>query len=176
MSRVEQSHLSDMLGIDTEEPAKSTIKNWFLTENLKLDWQLGKQKLGMRADVIWRDTRSARENFTPFQATTFNYGVTGTFKLPANFGLSTDLTCYTRSGYADEALNTTDVVWNARLSYSVAKGRWVFMLDAFDILNQLSNVTYGVNAQARTVTYTNVLPRYAMLHVQYKFNITPKKK
>ena len=50
------------------------------------------------------------------------------------------------------------------------------MLDAFDILNQLSNVTYGVNAQARTVTYTNVLPRYAMLHVQYKFNITPKKK
>ena len=176
VSRVEQSHMSDMLGIDTEEPAKSTIKNWFLTENLKLDWQLGKQKLGMRADVIWRDTRSARENFTPFQATTFNYGVTGTFKLPANFGLSTDLTCYTRSGYADEALNTTDVVWNARVSYSVAKGRWVFMLDAFDILNQLSNVTYGVNAQARTVTYTNVLPRYAMLHVQYKFNITPKKK
>lgn len=38
------------------------------------------------------------------------------------------------------------------LSYTAFKGRWVFMLDGFDILNQLSNVTYGVNAQARTST------------------------
>ncbi|WP_455966834.1 hypothetical protein [Bacteroides fluxus] len=176
ISRAEQSHMSDMIGVDVTKPVKSTVKNWFLTENLKLDWQLGKQKIGLRADVIWRDTRSTREDFTPFQAATLNYGVTGVFKLPANFGLSTDLTCYTRRGYADNALNTTDVVWNARLSYTAFKGRWVFMLDGFDILNRLSNVTYGVNAQARTVTYTNVLPRYAMLHVQYKFNIRPKKR
>lgn len=176
ISRAEQSHMSDMIGIDVAEPVKTTVKNWFLTENLKLDWQLGKQKLGLRADAIWRDTRSTREDFTPFQATTFNYGVTGVFKLPANFGFSTDLTCYTRRGYADNALNNTDIVWNARLSYTAFKGRWVFMLDGFDILNQLSNVTYGVNAQARTVTYTNVLPRYAMLHIQYRFNIQPKKR
>lgn len=176
ISRAEQSHMSDMIGLDVEKPSKSTVKNWFLTENLKLDWQLGKQKLGLRTDVIWRDTRSTRDDFTPFQATTLNYGVTGVFKLPANFGISTDLTCYTRRGYADNAFNTTDVVWNARLSYTAFKGRWVFMLDGFDILNQLSNVTYGVNAQARTVTYTNVLPRYAMLHVQYRFNIQPKKR
>lgn len=176
ISRAEQSYMSDMIGMDMTEPVKSTVKNWFLTENLKIDWQLGKQKLGLRADVIWRDTRSTREDFTPFQATTLNYGVTGVFKLPANFGFSTDLTCYTRQGYADNTLNTTDVVWNARLSYTAFKGRWVFMLDGFDILNQLSNVTYGINAQARTVTYTNVLPRYAMLHAQYRFNIQPKKR
>ena len=176
ISRAEQSHMSDMIGIDAENPTKFTVKNWFLTENLKLDWQLGKQKLGLRADVIWRDTRSARKDFTPFQATTLNYGLTGIFKLPANFGVSTDLTCYTRQGYADNALNTTDIVWNARLSYTAFKGSWIFMLDGFDILNQLSNVTYGVNAQARTVTYTNVLPRYAMLHIQYKLNIQPKKR
>lgn len=176
ISRVEQSHMSDRIGTNVKEPAKSTIKNWFLTENLKFDWRLGKQKLGLRADVIWRDTRSTREDFTPFRATTLNYGVTGVFRLPANFGLSTDLTCYTRRGYADNALNTTDVVWNARLSYTAFKNRWVFMLDGFDILNRLSNVTYGVNAQARTVTYTNVLPRYAMLHIQYKLNIQPKKR
>lgn len=175
ISRAEQQHMSDMIGVNAS-PVKSTVKNWFLTENLKLDWQLGQQKLGLRGDVIWRDTRSTREDFTPFQATTLNYGVTGVFKFPANFGLSTDLTCYTRRGYADNALNTTDVVWNARLSYTAFKGHWVFMLDGYDILNQLSNVTYGVNAQARTVTYTNVLPRYAMLHVQYKFSINPKKR
>lgn len=176
ISRIEQSHLSDMIGIDESEPSRTTVKNWFLTENLKLDWQLGKQKLGLRADVIWRDTRSTRDSFTPFQATTLNYGVSGVFRLPCNFGLSTDLTCYTRSGYADPALNTTDVVWNARLSYTAFKKRWVFMLDGFDILHQLSNVTYGVTAQARTVTYTNVLPRYFMLHAQYRLSIQPEKR
>lgn len=50
------------------------------------------------------------------------------------------------------------------------------MLDGFDLLHQLSNVSYNVNAQGRTETYTNVLPRYAMLHVQYRLNIQPKKR
>lgn len=176
VSRAEQSHLSDMIGINTTDPTRTTVKNWFLTENFKLDWQIGKQKIGARVDAIYRDTRSTRDSFTPFHATTLNYGVSGVFRLPYNFGFSTDLTCYTRRGYADEALNTTDVVWNARLSYTAFKNRWVFMLDGFDILHQLSNVTYGVTAQARTVTYTNVLPRYFMLHVQYRLNIQPKKR
>jgi hypothetical protein len=33
-----------------------------------------------------------------------------------------------------------------------------------------------VNAQGRTETYTNVMPRYALLHVMYKFAKHPKKK
>ena len=41
---------------------------------------------------------------------------------------------------------------------------------------ELDNVTRIVNAQGRTETYTNVLPRYALLHVVYRFNKQPKKK
>ena len=73
-------------------------------------------------------------------------------------------------------MNTTDLIWNARLSYSLLKGQLQLMLDGFDMLHNLSNVTYDVNAQARTETYINVLPRYFMLHVQYRFNRQPKKK
>ena len=62
-----------------------------------------------------------------------------------------------------------------RLTYTPPKSHWVIMLDGFDMLNQLSNVNYSVNAQGRTITYSNVLPRYAMLHVQYRINIQPKK-
>ncbi len=56
------------------------------------------------------------------------------------------------------------------------KGSLVAMLDGFDMLHNLSNVTYSVNAQARTETYVNVLPRYFMLHIQYRFNRQPKKR
>ena len=81
-----------------------------------------------------------------------------------------------RRGYGSPELDTTDPVWNARLSYTPAKSKWVIMLDGFDMLHQLSNVNYAVNAQGRTITYTNVLPRYVMLHAQYRINIQPKKK
>ena len=50
------------------------------------------------------------------------------------------------------------------------------MLDGFDMLHQLSNVNYAINASGRTVTYTNALPRYIMLSLQYRLNIQPKKR
>ena len=50
------------------------------------------------------------------------------------------------------------------------------MLDGFDILGQLSTVRRTLNAQGRTETWYNTVPRYAMLHVVYHLNREPKKK
>lgn len=44
------------------------------------------------------------------------------------------------------------------------------------MLRNLSNVQYSVNAQGRTETYINVIPRYIMFHVQYRLNLQPKKR
>ncbi len=33
-----------------------------------------------------------------------------------------------------------------------------------------------MNAQGRTETYTNVMPRYVLLHAVWRFNKQPKKK
>lgn len=46
--------------------------------------------------------------------------------------------------------------------------------DGFDLLHQLSNVSYAVTATGRTVTVTNTLPRYILASVQYRFNINPR--
>ena len=107
---------------------------------------------------------------------TQQYGVNAIVSLTSALQLSTDFNVYMRSGYNNSALNTTDLVWNARLSYSLMQGQLQLMLDGFDMLHNLSNVTYSVNAQARTETYISVLPRYFMFHVQYRFNRQPKKK
>ena len=50
------------------------------------------------------------------------------------------------------------------------------MMDGFDLLHSLSNVTYNVNAQGRVESWTNVLPSYGLLHVQYRFAVQPKKR
>lgn len=111
--------------------------------------------------------------FLSFNAGDFNYGMRGILKLPANFQIATDFTIYSRRGYADNLLNTDNYVWNARLSYSIPKAGITLMADGFDLLHNLSNVSYRINAQARTETYRNVLPRYFLFHIQWSFNKKP---
>ena len=99
-----------------------------------------------------------------------------TVKFTKNLSLSTDMTLFTRSGYDTPVMNSSDWVWNARLAYTLGRGRWTMMLDGFDLLHQLSSVRYAVNAQGRTVTYVNTLPRFFLFHVQYNINILPKRR
>ena len=101
-------------------------------------------------------------------------GINGTFNLPANWQIVSEFHIFNRDGYADNTLNTTYYIWNASVSKSILKGNLTFKIDASDILNQISNVTHNINAQGQTETWINSLPRYAMLHVIYKLNKTPK--
>lgn len=49
------------------------------------------------------------------------------------------------------------------------------MLDAWDILGNLSNVNAGIDSRSRWEYYTNVIPRYVMLRLVYRFDKQPKK-
>ena len=83
---------------------------------------------------------------------------------------------YSRRGYADPATNTNELVWNARLTKRFLRGNLLLQLDALDLLGQLSNVRRTINAQGRTETWSNVMPRYALLHVIYRLSKQPKRK
>lgn len=50
------------------------------------------------------------------------------------------------------------------------------MVDAWDILGNLSNVNAGMNSRSMWEYYTNVIPRYAMFRLVYRLNRQPKKK
>ena len=155
---------------------KSLVKSATLSFSPKVSLSLGKHTLGFSSDVAWNCYTSDRSTFQNISAWQYRIGTNAIVHLPWKFDLTTDLTLYGRTGYADESLNTNDIVWNARLARALFKDKWVVMLDGFDILGQLSNVTRTINAQGRTETFTNVLPRYALLHFVYKFNKQPKKK
>lgn len=171
------SRLTDMVGVDLTRPAEVKVNNRMLSERLKLGWQVAGQSLQLRCDVTNRRTTSSDAGFNTIDATHYVYGLTGIFKLPAGFGVSTDFMCYTRRGYGVETLDTTDPVWNVRASYCPPRhNRWVFIADGFDLLHKLSNVNYAVTATGRTVSYTNTIPRYLLFSVQYRFNIQPKKR
>ncbi len=168
---------ADMIGINMEAAQKSTVSTTTLDQKLDFTWQIGKQSLTARGQVTARRSTSTRDDFSTINARHYSYGLIGDFRLPCGIGIATDFTVYTRRGYGMAQVDRTDAIWNARLSWNPSFARrWVFMLDGFDMLHQLSNVNYAVDAAGRTVSYSNALPRYVMLSVQYRLNIQPKKK
>lgn len=171
-----QNRDAQMIGENSLVPETYTMNNYYYTPSASLMAEIGKQRIGVFGEVQLRHSVSTRAESADINSRDFKYGFRGTFKLPYGFGISTDFSIYQRRGYDSSLLNTSDLVWNARLSKTFGKGRWMVAVDGFDLLRQLTNISYSVSASGRTERYTNTLPRYILFHVQYKINITPKKK
>lgn len=177
-TKITYNHNVDLVSVENaNHSSRSTVNNWYMSEMLKLSYRLGsKLQMGVKGGGNWTHATSLRKDFHTVNAGDFNYGLTGQVDLPLSFQLSSDLTMYSRRGYEDQGMNTDEMVWNIRLAKRFLKGNLTFILDGFDVLGNLSDVRRTLNAQGRTETYYNVIPRYAMLHVVYRLNIQPKKK
>ena len=177
-TRLALSHVTsvDLIGQNNSDFTRSKVFDNSVTYKLNCTYSYSPVKLGIDFLGSFNRFTSNLADFTAQNTWNFKTGINGVISLPANFQLSADLTMYNRRGYTDNALNTNNFVLNARLSKSILKGSLVFMLDGYDILHDLSNVSYTVNAQGRTETYRTVLPRYFMFHVQWRLNHTPKRR
>ncbi len=171
-----QSRNLQMIGENSLTPSLYKMNNYTYTPMISLGYEFGKQRIGLHGEVTIRHSVSTRPESSDINSRDFKYGLSGHFKLPYDFGISTDFIVYQRRGYDSNLLNTSDLVWNARISKSLDKGKWLIALDGFDLLRQLTNISYNVSASGRVEKFTNTLPRYVLLHVQYKINVMPKKK
>lgn len=150
------------------------MTSYIARENLKISWRYYRALINVFADAMLDATRySEREN--KINRLSLKYGVDGFLDLPNSWFISTDFSLYTRRGFYSSKLNTTDLVWNIHISKSILKRRLIFAIDAYDILQQVSNVTFTTNRQYRSETMTYGVPSFVMLHVQFRFNKQPKR-
>lgn len=170
------SNSVDLTTVEGTESTRSDVHNWTFQWIPGVRYQLSdKLRLELSSTLAYTRATSNRSDFTTVSAWDYYFSLRGNVKLPLHFELSTDLTNYNRSGYNDDQMNTSQWVWNARLTKSLLKNKLTFALDAFDILNQLKSTVFLLNSQGRTEEWTNSLPRYAMLHIAYKFTLGAKK-
>lgn len=170
-------HSVDMMSTNGAAPAKTSADTWTLNPDVNVSWSFGKgSRLSFSCGLTNRRTSSDRQDFNKINASHINYGLSGFFVLPAGFEINTDFSLYTRRGYGSKELDTTESMWNMSLSYTPPGRRWVFTVNGYDLLRQVSNISYGVTATGRTVAYTNSLPSYVLATVQYRLNIQPKRK
>jgi hypothetical protein len=71
-------------------------------------------------------------------------------------------------------MNRDELIWGVKVSRPLWKNAFIVSVEGFDLLGQLSNRQYNINAQGRTETYTNVVSQYVMLKLTYNFQRLPK--
>lgn len=166
----------DLVGYDSPELTRSKVYDLNFSDQMDFTYSFGSNKVSANFSGTNNRYSSNLADFTNQNTWTFRTGVSLLYNLPANFQVSTDFTVFNRRGYTDAALNSDNFIWNARITYTALKGQLLLMLDGYDMLQNLSNISYTMNAQARTETIRTVLPRYFMFHLQWRFNHIPKKK
>lgn len=145
-------------------------------ENLKLSYKEKNTKVSLLGDLFWRRTWGHRSTFTCISAFDFRYGMNAMQTIPAwNLTFNVDAVMLSRKGYGSQAMNKDEFVVNASVVKTVLHGRMKLTLEAHDLLNQLSNTTYEVNAQGRTETWYRVTPNYVMFRMAWQFNRNSKK-
>ena len=155
---------------------RSVVNTHNIGNGLLLTWRASdKMETSLKGDINYRHSTGNRENFATINVTDFNYGFATQLELPWNMQLATDLTMYQRRGYSSSDMNTDELLWNARLTKRFFKGNLLLQFDALDILGKLSNARHYVNAQGMTQTFYNVIPRYCMVRLTWRFNKKAKK-
>jgi len=161
----------------TEQPTLSRVSNLLLRYKPSLRFQKNALTLRLKGELAYRNIhRNITIGEQPTDLWDFSYGLYAQYKLPLDFTIDSDLTMHQRRGYSDAEMNDNRLYWDASLTKSLSKGRWVLKLRGYDLLGQVSNLRYSINAQGRTETWNNVLRRYALLTVSYRFSQKPKKK
>ena len=162
----------DMVG-ENSEPVSQKVSNEDYGYWVALRYAQGIVTATIGTRMQWITSRYERLQSIARTFNTSSWAELG-LNLPKNFRVTTDLSYMTRSGYLDDNLNNHDWLWNAEVSYKL-KNAWTFSVRGYDILHQMKQVQYAVNAQGRTQEMYNILPRFVMFTLQYSFDFKPKK-
>ena len=161
---------------------ESIVHNTSIDDRLTVTLQLpasegrGNHELGASIGGLYNNVTSSREDFQRVNAGNFNYGLRALLQLPWKLQLSTSIVNYCRRGYSDPQMNRDELIWGAKLSRQLVKNALTVSIEGFDLLGQLSNRQYNINAQGRTETYTNIVSQYVLLKLTYQFRKFPKGK
>ncbi len=155
----------------TAEPVKSTVHNTNLSGSLSFNYKFTNgSNITLGGSPSWQYATSKRERFNTVDAMNYSAWLDGVLELPANIQIRSNLNYLARRGYQEAAMNTDQWLWNASATKSILKGNVVFKLTAVDLLGQVDPVSLSVNAQGRTESWSNTLPRYVMLSVLWRIN------
>lgn len=163
------------VGFNNGERNVSTSFNWnispsiaFRPDNLELELR---PRYGLQSTHNSLSTLSNRGDNANTKLV-HNYGGTfsGYYRTPIGLILNTDLTYTATQGYS-QGYDKKEWMWNASISYELLRDRSLTIsARAYDLLNQVTNVSRSVTGNYIDDSMYNNLGRYFMFTVSYRFN------
>jgi len=143
--------------------------NTLLSDTKMVSFYRHKQlTLGTNVHFLWRKSMSIRTDFSRVSAFEYDYGCNVSYTIPQwGVDLSSDVKMFCRRGYTSASMNTDSFIWNVSVSKNVIKNKLNVKLVGFDILRNLSNYKFVVDAQGYTETIHNTAPSYVMLQALF---------
>ena len=157
------------VAFDSHKSVLSNVNTWNTGLSTSLKYILPNLTFVIQGGFSGRFSKSNRLNFDRINTYDYQYGANMQYNIPTmKLSIVTDITMFSRRGYESSMMNTNDLIWNARISYSLFKGNMVAKLFVADLLHQLSNKMYTINAQGWTETCYNSIPPYLMFSLVFK--------
>jgi uncharacterized membrane protein YgcG len=154
------------------ESQKSTTKTIGVSERLAASYRNDWLEVELNGSVNYNHSRSELQTNNNLDTWQFSYGGMVGVTAPWGTSLTTNLNMQSRRGYADNSMNTNELIWNAQVSQSFLKGNALTIsLQLYDILQEQSTISRAISAMQRNDTEYNAITSYAMLHVIYRLNL-----
>ena len=154
------------------ETLKNNVGDIRVKENLSVTRRWDYMDIRLNGTLSYNNAKSELIATANRSTWDFSYGLSTTGNFENGMGYSTDISMSSRRGYSAEAMNTNELIWNAQVSYRFLQGKKATIsLQAFDILQQRSNVSRTITALSRSDSENNSVYSYMMLHFTYRFNM-----
>ena len=155
----------DMVPVFAEE-------DYYDPEAEPASWLKNTLELNLHVNGNYNASRATATSASNLDTYTYSYGTSANMNFWFGLNLSTDINQNCRRGYADEAMNTNQLIWNAQASYSFLKNRQgTLTLRWNDILQQRDMVNRNISATSRTDSDSERVVSYVMLTFTYRFHI-----
>lgn len=149
---------------------KNTQQNFGVTPGLYIAKESESMQIRIGGNYSYNLPKSDISSLTNQPYYTYELSSNIYFKLPKKFNFSTDAT-YTNNGNRANGYNINFVIWNAAINKTFfKKENLIVSAEANDILNQNINNNRQVYANQITDTKTQIIRRFFLLRVTYKFN------
>ena len=156
----------------TAEPDRNVTHTYNVNPSVSLSYRNKWLSVSLNGRTTYAHTENRLQASNNLTTWNFQYGGNTKITFPWGSNLSTDFHMYSKRGYADETLNTNELLWNAQLSHSFLRSKALtVMLQWYDILRQQTNFSRTVNANGWRDQEVNTITSYAMLHVSYRLNL-----
>lgn len=158
--------------ISFSDDVKNIGTNFLIAQNLSFRYNPS-EKLEIQPSVRYsynstQNSNTARANVNN-NISSWSYVLTSSFNITPSTIISTDITKTTNSGYTS-SVDANPFIINAYIEQQFFKGnRGSIRLQAFDILNEQTNISRNVSDNLITDSRTNRLARYFMLSFSYRF-------